>query len=463
MTRSTCGTSTGSVWSDAGAQPRRGAGLVDDVNSAVGQLVLAQVAPGEAHRRLEGGVGVGDVVVRLVARLQPAEDPQRVLERGLVDRDLLQAPVQRAVLFDVLELLVGGGADEPDPPLGEQRLHQVREVHGAAGGGAGADHRVQLVDEQDGPRPRRERRGERLEAFLEVAAKAGAGEQRAAVESEDLGRAQVLGHLGGEQVLRKPLDERRLADAGVADEHRVVLAPAGEHLERALHFGAAADERIELAVAGPLREVRGIRGERVAGGGRRVVVAGMRGLAGSRRARARLGNAVGDVVQHVEARDALVREQRGGRRFRLLQQRREQVADGRFLPTRALHVKHRRLQDATEGQRLRGLAVAPRRQRLDGSVQQAQQLGAQHGEVDGAGAQDLLAARVARDRIQQVLERQVGVAAGHRLLQRQAENGFDGGTEHMAQASSRLARSGKPFSRAWSWTSATLVSATSWV
>ena len=34
-------------------------------------------------------------------------------------------------------------------PLGQDRLHQVREVHGAAGGGAGADHRVQLVDEQD--------------------------------------------------------------------------------------------------------------------------------------------------------------------------------------------------------------------------------------------------------------------------------------------------------------------------
>jgi hypothetical protein len=113
-----------------------------------------------------------------------------------------------------------------------------------------------------------------------------------------------------------------------------------------------ASPTIELAVAGALRQVRGVGAERIAGGGWRIVVAGVRGLAGTWRAGAGLGDAVGDVVEDVEARDALVREQRRCRRFRLLQQRREQVADGCFFPARALHVKHRRLQDAAEGQRL---------------------------------------------------------------------------------------------------------------
>ena len=125
-----------------------------------------------------------------------------------------------------------------------------------------------------------ERRDERLEALLEVAAKARAGQQRPGVEREDLGAAQRLGGVVAGQALREPLDERGLADAGLADEDGVVLAAAAEHLERAGDLGLAADERVELAGARPLREVDGEGGERV--GGR----------AGRLRARRRAGGCV---------------------------------------------------------------------------------------------------------------------------------------------------------------------------
>ena len=55
---------------------------------------------------------------------------------------------------------------------------------------------------------------------------------------------QHLGDVVLQQPLRQPLDERGLADAGVADEHRVVLAAAAQHLERALQLrgrGRSAD------------------------------------------------------------------------------------------------------------------------------------------------------------------------------------------------------------------------------
>ena len=47
----------------------------------------------------------------------------------------------------------------------------------------------------------------------------------------------------------EPFGHRRLADAGVADEHRVVLAAAAEHFDRALQLLGAADQRIEQALA----------------------------------------------------------------------------------------------------------------------------------------------------------------------------------------------------------------------
>lgn len=51
------------------------------------------------------------------------------------------------------------------------------------------------------------------------------------------------------------LDDRRLADAGLADEDRVVLGTAGQHLHDPLDFLLAPDDRVELGLASGLRQV----------------------------------------------------------------------------------------------------------------------------------------------------------------------------------------------------------------
>ena len=104
-----------------------------------------------------------------------------------------------------------------------------------------------------------ERADDRLEALLEVAAEARAGEQRAGVEREDLRVLQQLRHVVVEQPRGEAFGHRGLADAGLADEHRVVLAAPAEHFDRALQLRGAADERIELALARALGQVRGSR------------------------------------------------------------------------------------------------------------------------------------------------------------------------------------------------------------
>ena len=53
-------------------------------------------------------------------------------------------------------------------------------------------------------------------------------------------------HVGLEQAQREPLGHRRLADAGLADEHGIVLAPPAEDLDRPLQLLLAPDQRIEL-------------------------------------------------------------------------------------------------------------------------------------------------------------------------------------------------------------------------
>ena len=90
-------------------------------------------------------------MVRLVALLQPAQDRDRVGDGRLADHDRLEAPLEGGVLLDVLPILVERRrADAAELAAGEHRLQQVAGGDRSFGR-AGADDRVQLVDEEDDP------------------------------------------------------------------------------------------------------------------------------------------------------------------------------------------------------------------------------------------------------------------------------------------------------------------------
>ena len=145
---------------------------------------------------------------------------------------------------------------------------------------------------------------------------------------------------------------------------------------------------------------------------------------------------------------------------RLAHERRQHVAHARLVLARALHVDDGRLQHAPEGERLLRRAPRVRGQPLHGLLEELGELAPQPRDVGARGFEDLLALGVVGGREQQVLDRQVGVAAHHRLAGGEVEHALERGAEHR-QASSIPARSGKPSARAESWTAATLVSATS--
>ena len=60
----------------------------------------------------------------------------------------------------------------------------------------------------------------------------------------------------------EPFDDGRLADAGLADEHGIVLGAAREHLNDAANLLVASDDRIELAAARELGQVAPVFFER---------------------------------------------------------------------------------------------------------------------------------------------------------------------------------------------------------
>ena len=92
---------------------------------------------------------------------------------------------------------------------------------------------------QHGPQP-----------FLELAAELGAGDQGAEIQRHQPQTPQGIGHLAGNDALGQGFGHGGLADAGLTDQHRIVLAAARQHLDQAPDLRVPTDHRIKAAVAG---------------------------------------------------------------------------------------------------------------------------------------------------------------------------------------------------------------------
>ena len=188
-------------------------------------------------------------MVRLVALLQAAQDPDRVRDRRLAHEHRLEPALERRVLLDVRAVLVERRrADGAELAPREHRLQQVPRRDGALGG-TRPDDRVQLVDEEDDLALARGDLGEDgLEALLELAAVLRARDQRADVERPDPLALEARRHVPGNDALGEPLGDRGLPHSRLADEDGVVLRPPREHLDRAPDLLVAADHRVELSL-----------------------------------------------------------------------------------------------------------------------------------------------------------------------------------------------------------------------
>ena len=147
---------------------------------------------------------------------------------------------------------------------GERGLQHVPRIHRPLGL-AGAHHGVQFIDEQDdlaflfG-----EIVQDRLQPLLEFPAKFRARDQGAQVERQNALVAKPFRHFAVDDALRQSLDDGGLADARLADQHRIVLGAPLQYLNGAANLIVAPDHRIELARRRALSEVDAVFFQRLA-------------------------------------------------------------------------------------------------------------------------------------------------------------------------------------------------------
>uniref|UniRef100_A0A0N4ZZD3 NDK domain-containing protein n=1 Tax=Parastrongyloides trichosuri TaxID=131310 RepID=A0A0N4ZZD3_PARTI len=234
-------------------------GLVDQVDGLVGQEAVGDVAVRQGGGGDDGAVADPHAVVDLVLLLEAAQDRHRVLDGGFGDEDRLEATGQGRVLFDVLAVFIQrGGADTVQLAARQGGLEQVGGVHRAVAL-ARPDQGVHLVDEEDDlALSGGDLVQHGLQPLLELAAVFGPGDQGAHVERQHLLVLQAFRHVAVDDPQCESFDDGGLADAGLADQDRVVLGAAGQHLDGAADLLVAADDGVDLAVARRLGQVAGI-------------------------------------------------------------------------------------------------------------------------------------------------------------------------------------------------------------
>ena len=167
-----------------------------------------------------------------------------------------------------------------------------------------------------------------------------------------------------------------------------------------------------------------------------------------------------DVVDDVEAGDALLLEQIDGVRVALAEHGHEQVSVGDSVALGSLGVHERPLQHPLEAQRLLRHGVRVVRHDLDLLGQERLEIDAQLAQISATVADDVDDTRVVEHRQQQVLEQQELVPPGPHVLDGALKGLLEFGGKHYS--GSMLSCSGYSYRRASCSVFAILVSATSY-
>ncbi len=167
--------------------------------------------------------------MQLVFVLEAAQDRDRVLDRRLVDEDRLKAPRQRRVFLDIFAIFVERRrADAVNVAARQRRLEQVRGVHRAVGS---CRRRpavcISSMNRMMPPsacayfrRARLFRRSSNSPRYFAPAISAPMSSASSFLPFRLSGTSPLTMRSAS------PSRNRRLADAGLADQHRVVLGAA---------------------------------------------------------------------------------------------------------------------------------------------------------------------------------------------------------------------------------------------
>ncbi len=227
------------------AQLHARAGFIDQVDGLVRKKPVRDVAVRKINRVAQRFVRVADSVEFFVALANTLDHLHRLLFVRRGNLYGLEAALQRAIFLHRLAVFARRcRANALNLSARERGFQNVGGVQRAFRG-TGAHEGVQLVDEHDGVLALHQFFHDRLQPLFELAAVFRARHDQGKIEGKDALVRQEGRHIAVGNALRQALNDRGLADAGLADQHRIILGAPAQNLDDALDFAFAANERIQ--------------------------------------------------------------------------------------------------------------------------------------------------------------------------------------------------------------------------
>ena len=246
---------------------------------------------------------------------------------------------------------------------------------------------MDFVDEQNGLRGFGELLQNPLEALFEVATVFCSGQQRAHVKRVNTGFVENLRYVVLDDPTSQTLGDGGLANAGFADQQRIVFAATAKRLDHPLEFLFASDQRVNLALQRQVVEIDRVAFQRPRSGLRLAL--GFHAAFAARRSLWNLADAVGNEIDHVEPGDSLLLQVIHRVRILLAKNGNQHIGTIDFLFTRRLNVQNGALDNALKAKRWLSVDVflaVNGRGMLDNEFAQ---IPAQLFDVSAAGAQGL--------------------------------------------------------------------------
>ena len=234
--------------------------LINQVNRLIRQESVRDVTVRQLCSRHQRRILDPHAVVHLVALLQASQDTDRVLHSRLAHVHLLETTLQRRILLNELAVLIERRrTNQPKLAARQHRLNHVARIHRALARRTSTNDGVELVNKRDDlPVGLLNLVQHRLQALLELATVLRARNHRPEVQGDQRLTLQRLWDVARHDAPCKALDDRRLTDARLTNQHRIILRTTGKHLHHASNLRIATNDRVNLALARTRRQVRRI-------------------------------------------------------------------------------------------------------------------------------------------------------------------------------------------------------------
>ena len=185
-------------------------------------------------------------MVTLVFFTETFHDFDRVIDRRLVNFDLLETALQCGIFFNVLAILVhGGGSDTLHLRATEGGLNDIRSVHCPFRRPRTHDG-VKLVDEKDDVFDFANFIHHGLDPLFELTPILSTRHHECQIKGHHFLVPKNFGNIASCNFLGQPFNNRGLTNTRFPNKHRVIFSPATENLNHALDFRSTPNNRIQL-------------------------------------------------------------------------------------------------------------------------------------------------------------------------------------------------------------------------